>query len=104
MKNIYLTARDGNIGFLGKSVINFGKPVLNQLLVLLTFIKYSTIILYKTNNFYVLCIVTYVDATENEHRISRVSLSEAMNIIYISTNPADLSDHMIGNTNDRPTY
>jgi len=31
--------RDVNIGFLGKPVIGFGKPVLNQLSVLLTFIK-----------------------------------------------------------------
>ena len=33
---------------------------------------------------------------KNEHRISRVSLSEAMNIIYISTNTADFSDHLPG--------
>jgi len=31
-----------------------------------------------------------VRATKNEHRISRVSLSEAMNVIYISTDAADL--------------
>jgi len=43
---------------------------------------------------YYLRIVTYVRAMENEHRISKVSLSEAINIIYISTNPAELSDHV----------
>ena len=37
--------RDVNSGFLGKPVIGFGKPVLNRLLVLLTFI-----VLYKTND------------------------------------------------------
>jgi len=31
---------------------------------------------------------------KNEHRISRVSPSEAMNIIYISTNAVDLSNHL----------
>ena len=35
-------------------------------------------------------------STENEHQISRVSLSEAMNIIYISTNAADISDNTSG--------
>ena|SRR6218665_115965 len=31
--------------------------------------------------------------------ISRVSLTEALNIIYISTDAADLLDHLPGNTN-----
>ena len=35
----------------------------------------------------------------NEHRISRGGLSEVMKIIYISTNAADLSEHVPGNTN-----
>ena len=45
-------------------------------------------------------VVPYVSGTENEHQISSVSLSEAMNIIYVSTSAADLSDHLPGNTND----
>jgi len=39
--------------------------------------------------------------TENEHRISRVSLRKAMNVIHISANAADLSDHLPSNVNDR---
>ena len=35
----------------------------------------------------------YLDGVpENEHRISRVSLSEAIHTIYISANEVDLSD------------
>ena len=37
---------------------------------------------------------------ENEHRISRASLSETVNIIYISANAADLSENLPGNTKD----
>jgi len=38
-RNWRVRYRDVNIGFLGKPVIGFGKPVLNRLSVLLTFIK-----------------------------------------------------------------